>query len=414
MNAPEKLTCRRTCQVRRYHQNFEEAGMSKDISGSELLAQSLCSGLGDEGLSSGETKLDSIFITVEITFTKPSINRKEPEQAKRMRFGTIIGMISGNTSKKRPHKQSEQWSSNEISFPSMLGCQLADSPIILEALIEGFLVQRIYVNGGSSSEVMYEHCFRNLGAETKAKLKESRTPLVGFSGEVSYPIRTINISVTMGEPERLRTIPMEFVIIKSHSPYNVILGRTGLRSLGVVASTIHSMIKFPTSNGIAMMTTKREILKECQRMEEARGPAMEGRITIPRIQAPESEGTTNKGREESGGQTDKVREPDGIIRPSPIPFKKGTPADEKDKGNDEPLEKSLESKPPEKVVIHEEYPDQTITIGGNSSVECRSRLIEILRKHVDAFAWTPTDMTRIPHFIAEHELKTYPHREPRV
>ncbi|GKG55175.1 hypothetical protein Tco_0563162, partial [Tanacetum coccineum] len=32
-------------------------------------------------------------------------------------------------------------------------------------------------DGRSSSEVMYEHCFRNLRAKTKAKLKESRTPL---------------------------------------------------------------------------------------------------------------------------------------------------------------------------------------------------------------------------------------------
>ncbi|GJS38566.1 hypothetical protein Tco_0563609 [Tanacetum coccineum] len=38
----------------------------------------------------------------------------------------------------------------------------------------------------------------------------------------------------------------------------------------------------------------------------------------------------------------------------------------------------------------------------------------ILRKHADAFAWTPADMTGIPRFIAEHELKTYPHIEPRV
>ncbi|GJX77578.1 hypothetical protein Tco_0324389 [Tanacetum coccineum] len=45
MNAPEKLTCRRTCQVQSHPQNSEEAGMSKDISGSELLAPSLCSGV---------------------------------------------------------------------------------------------------------------------------------------------------------------------------------------------------------------------------------------------------------------------------------------------------------------------------------------------------------------------------------
>nr|GEY85507.1 reverse transcriptase domain-containing protein [Tanacetum cinerariifolium] len=91
----------------------------------------------------------------------------------------------------------------------------------------------------------------------KAKLKESRTPLVGFSGKVSYPIRTINLSVTTGESERLQTIPIEFVIVKSHSPYNVKLGQTDLRSLGAVASTIYSMIKFPTSNRIATMTTER-------------------------------------------------------------------------------------------------------------------------------------------------------------
>ncbi|GJW75182.1 hypothetical protein Tco_0134552 [Tanacetum coccineum] len=58
-------------KVRSHHQNFGEAGVSKDISGSELLAPSYCSGIkgqsdkGDEGLSSGGTKLNSILITAE-------------------------------------------------------------------------------------------------------------------------------------------------------------------------------------------------------------------------------------------------------------------------------------------------------------------------------------------------------------
>ncbi|GJZ01179.1 hypothetical protein Tco_0519140 [Tanacetum coccineum] len=262
---------------------------------------------------------------------------KEPEQARRVRHRTIIGMIRGNTNKKRPREQSEQWTSNEISFPSIPG------------------------------------------AETKVKLKESRTPLVGFSGEPP--------------------------------PYNVILGRTGLRSLGAVAFTIHSMIKFPTANGIVIMTTERETLQECRRMEEAQGPAMEGRTIPPRMQASESEGTTSKGKEGSRGQTDKTGEPDGIIQPSPISSKKYTQAGKKDKGEDESLEKSSGSKPPEKVVIHDGYSDQTITIRGSLTAEYRSGLIEMLRKHADAFAWTPADMTGIPRFIAEHELKRYPHIE---
>ncbi|GJW29970.1 reverse transcriptase domain-containing protein [Tanacetum coccineum] len=67
----------------------------------------------------------------------------------------------------------------------------------------------------------------------------------------------------------------------------------GLRSLGAVASTIYSMIKFPTANRNATMTTKRETLQECRRMEEAQGPTIEGR-TNPQIQVSESEGTTSK------------------------------------------------------------------------------------------------------------------------
>ncbi|GJR74012.1 hypothetical protein Tco_0086377 [Tanacetum coccineum] len=47
-----------TKEVRSHAQNSKEAGVSKDMLGPELL-------LGDKGLSSGATKLNSIFITAE-------------------------------------------------------------------------------------------------------------------------------------------------------------------------------------------------------------------------------------------------------------------------------------------------------------------------------------------------------------
>ncbi|GKC09957.1 hypothetical protein Tco_1001567 [Tanacetum coccineum] len=149
-------------------------------------------------------------------------------------------------------------------------------------------------------------------------------------------------------------------------------------------------------------------------MEEVQGPTLEGRIAFPRIPTPGSEGTTNTDMEEIQGQTKEEGEPEDTVQPPPSPPKKDTQTDEKIKGKDEHPKRSLESKPMEKVVIHDDYPDQTITIRGNLSAECRSRLNEILRKHADAFAWTPTDMTRIPRFIVEHELKTYPRIEPMV
>ncbi|GKC56652.1 hypothetical protein Tco_1084250, partial [Tanacetum coccineum] len=107
-------------------------------------------------------------------------------------------------------------------------------------------------------------------------------------------------------------------------------------------------------------------------------------------------------------------EPDDTIQPPPNPPKKDTQIDENFEGKEKHLERPLESKPPKKVVIHDDHSDQTVTIGGNLSVKRRSGLIEILRKHADAFARTPADMTEIPRFIAEHKLKTYPHIEPGV
>nr|GEU73261.1 hypothetical protein [Tanacetum cinerariifolium] len=156
-----------------------------------------------------------------------------------------------------------------------------------------------------------------------------------------------------------------------------------------------------------------EFLQECRRMEEAQGLAIEGR-TNPRMQACESKGTTSKGKEGSRGQTKKTRESGGVIQPPPIPSEKGIQADKKGKGEDELPEKLPKSKPPKNVVIHDGHSNQPITIRGNLTVECISKLIEILRKHADAFAWTLADMTRIPRCITEHELKTYHHIEPRV
>ncbi|GJR21837.1 hypothetical protein Tco_0970364 [Tanacetum coccineum] len=164
--------------------------------------------------------------------------------------------------RKRPYERVEHWMDNAIAFPSVPRYQLMDCPMVVDALIEGFRVRRIHVDGGSSSEVIYEHCFRNLSYRTRSMLKESRVSLVGFSGEVSYPLGVIDLEVTIGECEKTQTIIMKFTVVKSPSPYNALLVRNGMRSLGAVASTIHSMIKFPTSNGIATIATTRETLRE--------------------------------------------------------------------------------------------------------------------------------------------------------
>nr|GEU58904.1 hypothetical protein [Tanacetum cinerariifolium] len=53
-------------------------------------------------------------------------------------------------------------------------------------------------------------------------------------------------------------------------------GRTEMRSLGAVGSTIYSMIKFPNNQGVVTMETSREALQECKHLERVQGPWKEG------------------------------------------------------------------------------------------------------------------------------------------
>ncbi|PWA51925.1 reverse transcriptase domain-containing protein [Artemisia annua] len=146
---------------------------------------------------------------------------------------------------------------------------------------------------------------------------------------------------------------MKFVVIRSTSPYNIILGRIGLRELRAIPSTLHAMMKFPTPRGIATLVTRAAAVLECRRKEE--------------------EQLVSEGEEEQAN---------GITL----------------------HEEKNEVSPTEEVMIHSAYPNKPVTIGTGFSRECRMRLVDLLRRNKDVFAWQPADMTGVPRFLAQHNL----------
>ncbi|GJS58313.1 hypothetical protein Tco_0653097 [Tanacetum coccineum] len=73
------------------------------------------------------------------------------------------------------------------------------------------LVRRVYVDEGSSVEVMFEHCFENLPAKVRAGLRETRTDLVGFAGEVAKPLGKIDLEIPT--PKGIATLVTRSTII---------------------------------------------------------------------------------------------------------------------------------------------------------------------------------------------------------
>ncbi|GJY65475.1 hypothetical protein Tco_0467713 [Tanacetum coccineum] len=76
----------------------------------------------------------------------------------------VINMVITGGSRKRPHEIGRSELTDEIAFPPVPWNNLTDRSIILEGAIKGCHVRRIYVDGGSSLEIMKE---QNCAAEVR-------------------------------------------------------------------------------------------------------------------------------------------------------------------------------------------------------------------------------------------------------
>ncbi|GAV74381.1 hypothetical protein CFOL_v3_17861 [Cephalotus follicularis] len=126
-----------------------------------------------------------------------------------------------------------------------------------------FIVKRIQVDRGSSADVLYKHVFDQLKILENG-LKPVKTPLIGFSGVVVYPRVAIMLLVIIGEASRQALVDVTFIMVDTSNPYNTILRRPGLNIFGVVASTKHLLIKFPTKCGIGQIIGDQTASQECQ------------------------------------------------------------------------------------------------------------------------------------------------------
>nr|GEZ96483.1 reverse transcriptase domain-containing protein [Tanacetum cinerariifolium] len=134
---------------------------------------------------------------------------------------------------------------------------------------------------------------------------------------------------------------MNFMIVRSASPYNGFIGRPEIREIQAIPSMTHIMLKFSVNCEI---------------------------VTIRST----------------------------ILTPTECATIAATPKD--------PAKKAEARHEILKVAIHPDFSDQEITIRGAVSTKARTELCTLLKENLDIFAWQPSDMTGVPRSIAEHRL----------
>nr|GEU96549.1 reverse transcriptase domain-containing protein [Tanacetum cinerariifolium] len=99
----------------------------------------------------------------------------------------------------------------EIAFPPLTTNSGTEGPLIIEAEIGGHIIHRMYVDGGSSMEILYEHCFNRVRPEIKSQMVPATTSLTGFSGETTWPLGQLRLLVTIGDATHSTKAWMNFM-----------------------------------------------------------------------------------------------------------------------------------------------------------------------------------------------------------
>nr|GEX69126.1 reverse transcriptase domain-containing protein [Tanacetum cinerariifolium] len=188
----------------------------------------------------------------------------------------------------------------EITFPLLATSSGAEGPLVIEVEIGGHVIHHMYVDGGS-----------------------------------------LTLLVTIEDADHSTRAWMNFMIVRSLSPYNGIIGRPGINKIQAVPSTAYRMLKFPVDRGIVTIRSTILIPVECTMV---------------------------------------------ITSSKEIPKEAGVRHENF------------------KVALHSNFPDQEVAIGGTLSAKGRTKLCLLLKKNLDIFAWQPSYMTGVPRSVAEHRL----------
>ncbi|XP_061372006.1 uncharacterized protein LOC133314536 [Gastrolobium bilobum] len=266
-----------------------------------------------------------------------------------------------------------------------------DDPHFIQAIIANYGVNRVFVDHGSSVDILFLPCFRALGFTV-----DDLTPVAGeLSGfNTTKPLGVISLRLSFGTPPTSKSADIQFLVLDTPSAYNAILGKRMFVAFEVSIFHPHLAMKFVArDNKVVTVKGDQIIARSCYNLSLR--PMT--KVTFKDQPASQQVGDlpTNEGPAKKGGAHDQcflvefdARDDSRVEHARPTP------------------DGALEH-----VVLGDDN-HQTTTIGATLDPETKDRLIKLLRDNRDLFAWKPSDMPGIDPEVCCHRLSIDPKAKP--
>ena len=103
-------------------------------------------------------------------------------------------------------------------------------------------MHHVLVEHRSSTYIIFSGAFDKLGIG-KENLELVKTHLLEFSSKKVFPLGSIQLVLTLGEPPCQTTTTTRFFFVVAPLAYNMILGRPSLNSIKAIPSAYHLLMK---------------------------------------------------------------------------------------------------------------------------------------------------------------------------
>jgi len=208
--------------------------------------------------------------------------------------------------------------------------------------------------------------------------------VVGFSGERVGTWGYIELYTTFGEAETNKIIKVRYLVIDANTSYNILLRQLSINRLKAIVSTPHLAIKFPSASGdILTVHVDQKVLQECY-AESLRVKLTQKNTYRDRYPR----------RKPSRGRKSPRRDAQLVRREYTVTLVDQDP---------QTVEPRLEAK--EELCQVPLLDEEHNTCVGTTIATIEAEMVhQALKRNVDVFAWTTTDMSGVSPKIITHKL----------